>query len=256
MTALDLAQLPIWLGSLCWAMGRVGGLFLVAPIFSATVVPTRVRVALVIVLGAVLAPLAPAAIHPLSGEGVVTLAGQVLIGAAVGFVLRMIFEAVSFGGELVAQSMSLGFAQVVNPQAGGSSPALSQFYLLLVTLLFVVMDGHLRLIALLAESFHSLPPGTDAINANGLYAVVSFAGTLFAGAVRVALPAMTSLLVVNIGFAAISRSAPSMNLFAVGFPITVSLGFIALWLSLRSLPGAFEALQDQAWLLMRNLVGS
>ncbi len=79
---------------------------------------------------------------------------------------------------------------------------------------------------------------------------------LFAGAVRVALPAMTSLLVVNIGFAAISRAAPSMNLFAVGFPITVSLGFIALWLSLRSLPGAFEALQSDAWSLMRNLMGS
>jgi flagellar biosynthetic protein FliR len=133
---------------------------------------------------------------------------------------------------------------------------LSQFYLLLVTLLFLAMDGHLRLIALLADSFHSLPPGVPAINANGLHAVVGFAAELFSGAVRVALPAMTSLLVVNIGFAAISRAAPSMNLFAVGFPITVSLGFIALWLALRSLPGAFGALQDDAWSLMRNLLGS
>jgi flagellar biosynthetic protein FliR len=173
----------------------------------------------------------------------------------VGFVLKLVFEAVSFGGELVAQSMSLGFAQVVSPGSGGGSSVLSQFYLLLVTLLFLVMDGHLQLIALLADSFHSLPPGELAINANGLYAVAGFAAELFAGGVRVALPAMTSLLVVNIGFAAISRAAPSMNLFAVGFPITITLGFIALWLSLRSLPGAFDALQDSAWGLMRNLVG-
>ncbi|MGY3039513.1 flagellar biosynthetic protein FliR [Rhodanobacter sp. TND4EL1] len=256
MTALDLAQLQTWLGSLFWALGRVSGLFLIAPIFSATVIPARVRVGLVVVVTMVLAPLAPATIDPGSGAGVATLAGQVLIGAAVGFVLKLVFEAVSFGGELVAQSMSLGFAEVVNPQAGGSSTVLSQFYLLLVTLLFLVMDGHLQLIALLADSFRSLPPGSPTISANVLHAVVAFGGELFAGAVRVALPAMTSLLVVNIGFAAISRAAPSMNLFAVGFPITISLGFIALWLALRSLPGAFEALQGDAWSLMRHLLGS
>lgn len=256
MTALDLAQLPVWLGGLFWAMGRVGGLCLVAPVFGATVIPMRVRAAVVMVLTLVLAPLAPATIDPLSADGVATMVGQVLIGAAVGFVLRLVFEAVSLGGQLVAQSMSLGFAEMVNPQGGGSSTVLSQFYLLLVTLLFLAMDGHLRLIALLADSFRSLPPGTSAINLNGLQAVVGFGAQLFAGAVRVALPAMTSLLVVNIGFAAISRAAPSMNLFAVGFPITVSLGFIALWLALRSLPGAFDALQNQAWSLMRDLTGS
>ena len=255
MMALDLAQLPAWLGSLFWALARVSGLFLVAPVFSATVISARIRVGLVVVLSLVLAPLAPASIDPLSGAGVATLAGQVVIGAAVGFVLKLVFEAVSFGGELVAQSMSLGFAQVASPGSGGGSSVLSQFYLLLVTLLFLVMDGHLQLIALLADSFHSLPPGTPAVSANALHAVVAFGTELFAGAVRVALPAMTSLLVVNIGFAAISRAAPSMNLFAVGFPITVSLGFIALWLSLRSLPGAFEALQGDAWSLMRELFG-
>ena len=142
--ALDLAQLPMWLGSLFWAMGRVSGLFLIAPVFSATVVSARIRIGMVVVLTLVLAPLAPTTIDLLSGEGVATMAGQVLIGAAVGFVLKLVFEAVSFGGELVAQSMSLGFAEVVNPQAGGSSTVLSQFYLLLVTLLFLAMDGHLR----------------------------------------------------------------------------------------------------------------
>ncbi|WEN14599.1 flagellar biosynthetic protein FliR [Rhodanobacter sp. AS-Z3] len=256
MTALDLALLPAWLGSFYWALARVSGLLLIAPIFSAKVVSARVRLGLVVMLTLVLAPLAPTTIDPLSGAGIATLVGQLLVGAAVGFVLKLVFDAVSFGGELVAQSMSLGFASVINPQAGGSSTILSEFYLLLATLLFLVMNGHLQLIALLADSFHTLPPGVPAISTNGLYAVLTFAGELFSGAVRVALPAMTSLLVVNIGFAAISRAAPSMNLFAVGFPITVSLGFIALWLALRSLPGAVEALQADAWSLMRNLFGS
>lgn len=257
MSTLELAQLQGWLGGLLWALGRVGGLCLIAPVFGSTVIPARIRVALVVLLTAVLAPLAPpaATIDPLSGEGVATMVGQLLIGAAVGFVLKLVFEAVTLGGQLISQSMSLGFSEVINPQGGGSTSVLSQFYVALVTLLFLAMDGHLQLISLLADSFRTLPPGVDVIHANGLHAVVLSGGQLFAGAVRVALPAMTSLLVVNIGFAAISRAAPSMNMFAVGFPITVSLGFVVLWLSLRSLPGAFESLQSGAWSLMRELVG-
>jgi flagellar biosynthetic protein FliR len=255
MSTLDLAQLQQWLGGLLWALGRVSGLCLVAPVFSATVVPSRVRVSLVLLLTLVLAPLAPASIDPMSAAGLATFAGQLLIGAAIGFVLNLVFEAVSFGGQLISQSMSLGFAEVIDPQGGGSTAVLGQFYMLLVTLIFLAMNGHLRLIALLADSFHSLPPGAAAIDANGLHAVVMFGAELFGGAVRVALPAVTSLLVVNIGFAAISRAAPAMNLFAVGFPITITLGILVLWLSLRSLPGAFDALQNSAWSLMHDLVG-
>ncbi|MHA6205513.1 flagellar biosynthetic protein FliR [Dyella soli] len=252
---LDLASLQPMLGSLMWAMGRVGGLCLMAPVFGDAVAPARIRLGIMLVLTAVLAPLAPAATDPMTADGIAVMVNQLLIGASIGFVLKLAFEAVALGGQLVGQSMSLGFAETVDPRGGGSSPVLSQFYLLMVTLLFLAMDGHLRLIALLADSFRTLPPGKVAIGPSGLHAVVLFAGQLFAGAVRVALPAMTSLLLVNIGFAAISRAAPSMNLFAVGFPITVTLGFVALWLSLHSLPGAFESLQGSAWSLMHELVG-
>ncbi len=252
---VDLATLQAWVGSLLWTMGRVGGLCLVVPVLGSSVIPARIRVALILILTVVLVPLAPAStIDPLSAAGVAAMIGQLLIGATVGFVLKLVFEAVAFGGQLIGQSMSLGFAEVVNPQGGGSTPVLSQFYTVLATLVFVAMDGHLRVIALLAESFRTLPPGAAVLGPDALHAVVMFGAQLFAGAVRVALPAMTSLLVVNIGFAAISRAAPSMNLFAVGFPITVSLGFVALWLALRSLPGAFESIQENAWSLMHELI--
>jgi len=252
---LDVAWLLPWLDRFLWALARVSGLCLLAPVFGASVIPMRVRLGVVVVLSLVLAPLASTAPDVLDPAGMLGLVGQIVIGAATGFVLKLVFDAVQFGGGLVGQSMSLGFAEVVDPQAGGSANVLGQFYLVLVTLVFLAMDGHLRLIGLLADSFTSLPPGGPALDANGLHAVLAFGVQLFGGAVRVALPAMTSLLVVNIGFAAISRAAPSMNLFAVGFPITVSLGFIALWLSLRSLPGAFAALQGDAWGLMRRLLG-
>lgn len=255
MTEVDLGQLQQWVGSLVWAMGRVGGLMLTVPVFGSSAIPARIRVALVVLLTAVLAPLAPATVDPMSAPGAATMVGQVLVGAAIGFVLKLVFEAVALGGQLVSQSMSLGFSEVVNPQGGGSTAVLSQLYTIMITLIFLVLNGHLQLISLLADSFRTLPPGTAMIGPDGLHAVVLFAGHLFGGAVRVALPAVTSLLVVNIGFAAISRAAPSMNLFAVGFPITVTLGFVVLWLSLGSLPGAFQSLTDSAWSLMHDLAG-
>jgi flagellar biosynthesis protein FliR len=252
---LDLGQLEGWVGSACWAMARISGLMLVAPIFSATTVPARIRLGITVLLTIVLAPLAPLDIRPLSAAGVATLAQQILIGGALGFTLKLVFEAVSYAGQYVSQAMSLGFAEVVNPGAGGTTPVLSQFYMMMVTLLFLVMNGHLQLIDLLAESFRSLPVGQDGIGTNGLWGVLTFTTHLFSGAVRVALPALTALLVVNLGFGAISRSAPSMNLFAVGFPITICLGMVAVWLALRGLPSAWDSLTTDAWEAMRQLIG-
>ncbi|MGF6495796.1 flagellar biosynthetic protein FliR [Luteibacter sp. 621] len=252
---LELGQLEGWVGSACWAMARISGLMLVAPVLGSNMIPTRIRLGLTIMLTIVLAPLAPLDIRPLSAAGVATLAQQILIGGALGFILKLVFEAVSFGGQYVSQAMSLGFAEVVNPGVGGTTPVLSQFYTMLVTLLFLVMNGHLQLIDLLAESFRSMPVGQDGIGTNGLWGVLTFATHLFAGAVRVALPALTALLIVNLGFGAISRSAPSMNLFAVGFPITICLGLIAVWLALRGLPSAFDSLTTDAWETMRQLIG-
>ncbi|GAA0900694.1 flagellar biosynthetic protein FliR [Rothia nasimurium] len=251
----DIGQIEAWVGSACWAMARVSGLMLVAPVLGATTIPAQIRIGLTVLLTVVLAPLAPLDIRPLSAAGVATLAQQIIIGAAIGFVLKLVFEAVSFGGQFVSQAMSLGFAEVVNPGVGGSTPVLSQFYTMMVTLLFLVMNGHLQLIDLLAESFRSLPVGEQGIGADGLWVVLSFATHLFGGAVRVALPALTAVLVVNLGFGAISRSAPSMNLFAVGFPITICLGMVAVWLALRGLPSAFDSLQTAAWETMRGLIG-
>ncbi len=252
---LDLGQLSGWVGGACWAMARVSGLMLVAPVLGASLIPARIRLGLTVVLTMVLAPLAPLDIKPLSAQGIEVLAQQVLIGAALGFVLKLVFEAVAFGGQFVSQAMSLGFAEVVNPGVGGTVPVLSQFYTMLVTLLFLALNGHLQLIDLLADSFRTLPVGTQGIGADGVWGVLGFATHLFSGAVRVALPALTALLIVNLGFGAISRSAPSMNLFAVGFPITICLGMVALWLALRGLPGAFDTLQTAAWDAMRQRVG-
>lgn len=252
---IDINQLEGWVGGACWAMARISGLLLVAPVLGATTIPVRIKMGLAILLTMTLAPLAPLDIRPLSAQGVATLAQQILIGAALGFILKIVFEAVSFGGQFVSQAMSLGFAEVVNPGVGGTTPVLSQFYTMIVTLLFLVMNGHLQLIGLLADSFRTMPVNDHGIGADGIWGVLQFASHLFGGAVRVALPALTAVLVVNLGFGAISRSAPSMNLFAVGFPITICLGIVAVWLALRGLPSAWDSLQTDAWEAMRQMVG-
>ena len=252
---IELAALIHWLSGMFWALGRVGGFCMAAPIFNATVVPARIRVAMIIVLTMVLAPLAPTQMDLLSGAGVATMAMQMLIGASIGFVLQLVFQAVSYGGILIGQSMGLGFAELISPTSNTSVPVLGQFYMVMVSLLFLAMDGHLQVIQLLADSFRGLPPGVTGLDSKSLWVLVMAGGDLFAGALRVALPAMTALLLVNVGFAATSRASPAMNLFAVGFPISICMGFIALWLAMRGLTSAYSALQSVGWDVMRHLAG-
>ncbi|MBE1159505.1 flagellar biosynthetic protein FliR [Dyella acidiphila] len=252
---IEMSALIYWLSGMLWALGRVGGFCMVAPIFSATVMPARIRVALMLVLTMVLAPLAPTQLDLFSATGAATMVSQILIGASIGFVLQLVFQAMSYGGVLIGQSMGLGFAEMVSPTSNATSPVLGQYYLVLVSLLFLAMDGHLQVISLLADSFHSLPPGAVGLDQKSLWAVAMAGRDLFAGALRVALPAMTALLLVNIGFAATSRASPSMNLFAVGFPISICMGFIALWLAMRGIAGAYSSLQAAGWSLMQHLAG-
>jgi flagellar biosynthesis protein FliR len=250
-----MSALIYWLSGMLWALGRVGGFCMIAPIFNATVMPSRIRLALIIVLTLVLSPLAPTQTDLFSATGAPTMVTQILIGGSIGFVLQLIFQAVSYGGVLIGQAMGLGFAEMISPMASTSSPVLGQYYLVMVSLLFLAMDGHLQVIALLADSFRSLPPGAAGLDEKSLWAVAMAGSDLFKGALRVALPGMTALLLVNIGFAATSRASPSMNLFAVGFPISICMGFIALWLAMRGLGDAYSSLQAVGWSLMQRLAG-
>jgi flagellar biosynthesis protein FliR len=250
-----MSALIYWLSGMLWALGRVGGFCMIAPIFNATVMPSRIRLAIIIVLTLVLSPLAPTQTDLFSATGAATMVTQILIGGSIGFILQLIFQAVSYGGVLIGQAMGLGFAEMISPMASTSSPVLGQYYLVMVSLLFLAMDGHLQVIALLADSFRSLPPGAAGLDEKSLWAVAMAGSDLFKGALRVALPGMTALLLVNIGFAATSRASPSMNLFAVGFPISICMGFIALWLAMRGLGDAYSSLQAVGWSLMQRLAG-
>lgn len=255
MITLTTGQLEGWLAQLFWPFVRIGSCFMVAPVFAAVYVPPRIRVVLAGAVALLVAPLLPATttITPFSIAGVVITAQQVLIGAALGFALQIVFDAVSMGGQLLANTMGLSFAFNVDPMRGTGTPVLGTLYGILVTLTFLALNGHLMLIEVLVNGFHTLPIGTTGLGQDGLWQLAAWGTQLFDGAILVALPGVTALLIVNLAFGVMSRAAPSLNLFAVGFPITLILGLAIVLIGLPSLQSSFITLLRDAFQLLGGL---
>jgi flagellar biosynthetic protein FliR len=244
MLTVTEAQLNEWIAAYFWPFARIGACLMVAPVFGARFVPARLRIVLAAAITVITAPLLPPlpAVPVFSIEGVLITVQQVVIGLALGFMLQLIFDAIGLGGQLIANSMGLSFAFNVDPMRGASTPALGQFYLLLTTMTFVALDGHLALIEALVRGFETLPPETGGLGAAGLWTVIGFASRMFAGALAVALPGMTALIVVNLAFGVMSRAAPTLNLFGVGFPIMLAFGLVILVAGLPMVQTTFAAL--------------
>lgn len=250
-------QLLAWLQQYFWPFLRIGALLMVAPVLGARTVPARIRVLLALLLTLVVAPLlpAPAPIEVFSAQWFAALAQQMLIGLVAGFVLLLVFEAVIVGSSLIAYGMGLGFAQLADPLRGVSTPVLGQFLTVTATLLFVALGGHLILIELIAASFQTLPVGSG-LGVDEISLLLRFASLVFTGGLQLALPVVIALLVVNLAMGVISRSAPTLNLFAVGFPVTLVAGLILVRAGLPAIQKGVEALLEQAWVLLARLLGT
>ena len=234
-----LAMMQQWL----WPFLRVGGFLMAAPFIGSKLVTKKVRVVLAMLIAALLAPLLPAApaLAPLSAAGVYVAAMQLVVGGAIGLVLRLVQFVAEFAGQLIAMQMGLGFAAMMDPQTGAQVPVVSQFYLILLTLLFFATDGHLLLVDLMAQSFALLPVGPQGISAAGMDVLMHWSASLLASGVLIALPIMVALLVVNLAFGVMARAAPQLNIFAVGFPITILAGAGVMFLLVGRMSGQFEA---------------
>lgn len=249
-------QITAFIGSYMWPLFRIAALIAAMPVFGTILVPPRARLVLAVVITIVVAPLVPSpkGVDPFSLAAVTIIAQQIIIGVAMGFALQLVFNAVTTGGQIVAMQMGLGFASMVDPQNGTQVPVLSQLYLLMVTLLFLGFDGHLVLIRMLVDSFHIIPIGVDGITRNGMWALVSWGSEMFAGAVWLALPAVASLLVVNIAFGIMARAAPQLNIFAIGFPVTLIMGFIVIMYTLPSVVPQFSSLLNSGFDLIGRIL--
>ncbi len=226
---------------------RIAGLVMVAPVFGARMVPMRVRIALCAAIAYVTVPLlAPGpGMAPLGLAAMLVAAQEVMIGVAMGFTVQMVFDALVIGGQTMAMSMGLGFAMLVDPQRGVSVPVLSQFMVIIGILVFLALDGHLALLRLLVDSFTLLPVG-QALSLDGIGTLIAWGTDMFIGALRLALPGVIALLVVNTAFGVMSRAAPTLNLFAVGFPAALLLGFVILVLNIPNFTPTFSDLLQRS----------
>ena len=230
MISLTDAQLNAWLISFIWPLTRILGLIMVAPVFAHRSVPARVKIGLGIFIALIIAPTLP----PMpdvglgSWHGLFILVQQLLIGMAIGFIMRVIFAAVEAAGEIVGLQMGLGFASFFDPQSASQTLVIARFFNMLALLVLLAVNAHLLLLGVLVDSFQSLPISLQPLSAAGFYNVAAFGSTVLAVGLQLALPLIAILLMTNLALGILTRSAPQLNIFAIGFPITLSVGLIML----------------------------
>lgn len=258
MITFTSAQLDAWLAAFVFPLARILGLMTAAPVFGNAALPQRIRLIAGLAITLALVPVLPPmpAVPAGSWIGLSVLAQQILIGLLLGFTLRIAFVAIDVAGELIGLQMGLSFAIFYDPQSSGQTPVVAEFLGLLATLLFLAMNGHLLMLSALAESFILLPVATTPFAAKGLAYVLNWAATLFASGVLLALPLVAALLIANIAMGVLARVAPQMNLFAVGFPVTITAGFVVLLLTLPYFGTAMERLFDQSFSALREMMGA
>jgi flagellar biosynthetic protein FliR len=242
MIAIDSAQLDAWLALFIFPLTRILALLATAPVLNNAAMPARLRLVVGLAIAMALAPALPPPPPITAGSwlGLTVIVEQLLIGSMMGFALRIAFAAIDVAGELIGLQMGLSFATFFDPVAGGQTPVMTQFLGLLTALFFLAMNGHLLAIYLVAESFTVLPISSLPFHAVSLAALVKAASMMFSLGVLLALPLITALLVTNLALGVLSRVAPALNLFAVGFPVTMALGFLVLLLCLPYIGAAME----------------
>jgi flagellar biosynthetic protein FliR len=252
MISFTSAQLDGWLTAFLFPMARVMGLLASAPVFNNAAQPARIRLVIGLIITLTLVPILPPmpAIPPGSWVGLAVLAQQILLGVLLGFTLRIAFAAIDVAGELIGMQMSLSFAVSYDPQNAGQTPVISEFLGLITTLIFLAMNGHLLVLSVLAESFKLLPVSTTPFGAGSFASFMAWSSVMFSAGLLLALPLITALLITNLAMGVLARVAPQLNIFAVGFPVTLMSGFVVLMFSIPYFGGAMENLFDRAFRAM------
>ncbi len=227
---LGLGAWEVNLWQLIFMMTRIGGALLAAPLFGAASIPVQIRISLAGAIAIFMMVWMPVQTPEelLTMAGFTALVGEAVIGAAIGFTLQLSFAAPVIAAEQIAGGMGMAIATAIDPNSGAQSGALGQYFTVVLTLVFLAVGGHLLWLRLLIESYQVFPPGQDWFGAERAWMIVSFAGEVFATAVAIALPVMLVLFCVQLVTGVLSRSAPSLNLFALGLPAGVLAGIGAL----------------------------
>ncbi|TVQ70994.1 MAG: flagellar biosynthetic protein FliR [Oceanospirillales bacterium] len=225
---VSLAELEYWVGAFLLPLFRIGSFFMAVPIIGTQMVPVRVRFGLALAMTLILIPVLPEmpTYQGLSLETWLVILNQVIIGTLLGFTLQLLFQTFIAGAQMIAMQSGLGFAQMTDPSTGIQVVVVAQFYSMMSMLLFLAMNGHLVMIEILAQSFYALPIGMNLFSQDVFIRIVLMVSWLFSAALLMALPAITALLIINLSFGIMTKAAPQLNIFAIGFPFTMLMGLI------------------------------
>lgn len=242
------AQIMAWLMPVFWPFLRVLAVFTAAPLFSNRVFPVRARILLAMLIA--LAAQASLPAQPVIGFndprawGVVVQ--QVGVGLSIGFVIRLVFAAMELAGEVIGFQMGLNFASFFDPTMNTQASAVARFFGYMASLLFIVLNGHLMVVMAVVRSFEAFPVDQNFLQALSLMKLYSLGGELFASGLWIALPIVGMLMFVNLAMGIVSRVAPQMNIYAVGFPVTLSVGLIGIAATLPMLDKPMQMLMERA----------
>ncbi|WP_151636377.1 flagellar biosynthetic protein FliR [Noviherbaspirillum aerium] len=247
MLAVTSAELNTWIASFLWPLTRILGLVAAAPVFGNLSIPIRVKLGLGIMLSLCIAPTVPSipATDPMSLSGLLIVMQQAVIGLAMGFAMRLVLAAVEMAGEICGLTMGFGFATFFDPQTRGRSSAIAQFLALLTLMIFLASNIHLLMLSTLAESFQTMPISGAPVGTSLFRQLANWGGVIFSSGIQLALPLVAALLLINIALGILTRAAPQLNLFGIGFPVTLAVGFIVLALVLPYLTTPIDRLLHQ-----------
>ncbi|MCR4510436.1 flagellar biosynthetic protein FliR [Pseudomonas sp. GLN_6] len=257
MLELSNEQIGAWVGSFLLPLFRIAALLMFMPVIGTQLVSARVRLYLSLAICVVIMPTLPPmpVIDAINLQAFLWIAQEILIGMMLGFVLQLFFQVFVIAGQIVAMQMGLGFASMIDPANGISVPVIGQVFMILVTLLFLAMNAHLVVFEVLTESFFTLPVGSGFLVEN-YWEIANKLSWVMGAALLLVLPAVTALLVVNLAFGVMTRAAPQLNIFSIGFPLTLVLGLVIVWIGMADILAQYQVFATEALQFLREMAGA
>lgn len=245
-----------YFSQLIWPLIRISGMFLTLPIISSVMLPRRIRIVFAFTLAFICASWVPEKYSFLHFQSfyIGIMAQELLLGLLMGFIFQLVFQVFILGGQIIALQAGLGFATMIDPASRASVPLVGQFYLILVSLMFLTLNGHLAALEALLGSFKELPVGDIQLDMTRITDIIRFSGWMFKEAVLVALPAIASLLIVSLSFGIMTKVSPQLNIFSLGFPLTLLAGIILLRLTLTGVGDQIVDSLDIGMQLLHRMV--
>jgi flagellar biosynthetic protein FliR len=238
-----------------WPLIRITTALMTAPVFSAEAANVRVRLMFAIALTALIYPTRDwPVIDPVSPAGLSAIFNEIAIGAIMGFTLQIIASALIIAGQAISATMGLSMANLLDPNSG-NVPVLSEFLMIMSTLIFLGMGGHILFVTVIAESFNALPTGQSLLSLASVSGMLAWSSMLFLGALLVSLPVISAILLINAGLGIVTRAAPSLNIFSVGLPATIIAGFIMLIISMTGIGNRMVWLWQQGFEKIHTILG-